>query len=139
MNTIRTLTGTEAIRLAEDNSFTLRKYADPTEGARDVSLEEARNIAKQDPSLIYAVVIPVGWNAKQDQTVGYHYADYFDARGVYQGPDDDGVEPQFEDAPTTEGDAWDAQMQIDADSGALERALAPTAEEILASTPFPKI
>jgi hypothetical protein len=100
--TIRTLTGNEAIRLAEENSFTLRKYADPIDGARNVTIEEARKIAKEDASLIYAIVAPTGWNAEPDQTAGYHFADYFDVSGNYQGPDDDGVEPTFEDAPTTE-------------------------------------
>ena len=63
-STIRTLTGHEAIRLAEDNTFTLRKYADPIDGARDVTIEEAREIAKEDASLIYATVSPSGWNTE---------------------------------------------------------------------------
>lgn len=37
-----------------DPSLTLRKYADPTEDAREITLEEAWEIAKQDASLIYA-------------------------------------------------------------------------------------
>lgn len=93
-----TLTGTEAIRLAEENSFTLRKYADPIDGARDVTMDEAIKIAKEDASLIYAIVAPTGWNAEPDQTAGYHYGDYLDVFGQYLGPDDDGVEPTFEDA-----------------------------------------
>ena len=100
--TTRTLIGHDAIRLAEENSFTLRKYADPIDGARDVTIDEAIKIAKEDASLIYAIVAPTGWNAEPDQTAGYHYGDYFDVSGNYQGPDDDGVEPTFEDAPTTE-------------------------------------
>lgn len=96
---IYTLTGHDAIRLADDNTFTLRKYSDPTEGARTVTLDEAREIAKVDASLIYAVVTPTGWNAEPNLTAGYHFGNYFDLDGSYQGPDDDGVEPQFEDAP----------------------------------------
>ena len=91
-----TITGHEAIRLAEENSFTLRKYADPIDGARDVTIEEARKIAKEDASIIYATVVPNGWNAEPDQTAGYHFADFFDFLGNYQGPDEDGVEPTFE-------------------------------------------
>ena len=50
------VTGNAAIYLAETNeSVRLRKYACPVDGARDVSIDEAREIAKEDPSLIYAV------------------------------------------------------------------------------------
>lgn len=50
------LTGTAAIEMAESTGQSLRKHADPTEGERVVSVEEAREIAKADPSLIYLVV-----------------------------------------------------------------------------------
>lgn len=103
MNTTTyTLTGNDAIRLADDNTFTLRKYADPIDGARNVTIEEAREIAKEDASLIYANVFPSGWNAEPNQTAGYHFGDYFDVRGKYIGPDDDGVEPTFDDATLVE-------------------------------------
>jgi hypothetical protein len=46
--------GHDAIEYAERHGLTLKKYADPTEGAReDLSLDEAREIAKADPTLIY--------------------------------------------------------------------------------------
>lgn len=47
-------TGIEAILFAAANNLTLSKYADPVEGERHgLSVEEARDIAKEDPSLIY--------------------------------------------------------------------------------------
>lgn len=49
-----TLTGTDAIRYAEQNGLTLSKYADPTEGAREgLTVDEARDVAAQDPGLIW--------------------------------------------------------------------------------------
>lgn len=48
------LTGRAAIDFAELNGLTLSKYSDPTEGARDgLSVEEAREVAAEDPALIY--------------------------------------------------------------------------------------
>lgn len=48
------LKGWEAIEYAEANNLNLSKYADPTEGAReDLTAEEAREVAQEDPSLIY--------------------------------------------------------------------------------------
>ena len=50
----QTLTGHAAIRHAEAHGITLSKYADPTEDAREgLSADEARDIAAEDPSLIY--------------------------------------------------------------------------------------
>lgn len=89
-----TITGTEAIRIAERDGVTLRKYADTVEGYRDsVSLVESREIAKQDASLIYCIVQPTGWTGPAE---GYNVADYFGAS--YAGPDEDGVEPTWQDA-----------------------------------------
>ena len=51
------LGGHEAIKYAEAHGTTLQKYADPIEDAReDLSIEEAREIAREDPSLIYVDV-----------------------------------------------------------------------------------
>lgn len=48
------LTGYDAIDYAEANGLTLAKYADPTEDAREgLTVAEAREIAREDPSLIY--------------------------------------------------------------------------------------
>lgn len=51
---ITTLTGYDAIDYASEKGLTLCKYADPIEDARhDVTIDEARDIAFVDPSLIY--------------------------------------------------------------------------------------
>lgn len=48
------LTGDSAIEFAESRGLRLSKYADPIEGYRTgLTPDEAREIAKQDPSLIY--------------------------------------------------------------------------------------
>lgn len=55
--TTETLTGTAAIAHAEVHGLTLSKYTDPTEEARSgLSVEEARRIAAEDPSLIWVAV-----------------------------------------------------------------------------------
>lgn len=51
------ITGNAAIEVAESKGLTLSKYADPTEGARSgLSVEEAREIAKEDSSLVYVEI-----------------------------------------------------------------------------------
>ena len=51
------LHGQEAIDWAERHGATLSKYSDPLEAARDgLTVEEAREIAREDPGLIYVVV-----------------------------------------------------------------------------------
>lgn len=53
----RRLTGYDAIEYAERAGLTLSKYADPTEAARDsLTPDEAREIAAEDPSLIYVEI-----------------------------------------------------------------------------------
>lgn len=48
------LSGRAAIEYAQANGLTLSKYADPTEDAREgLSVDEAREIAAEDPELIY--------------------------------------------------------------------------------------
>lgn len=55
------LTAHDAIEYAAAHGLTLRKYADPTEDAREgLSIEEARAIATEDPSLIYLDVLAIG-------------------------------------------------------------------------------
>ena len=52
-----TLTGYDAIEYAEMLGLSLQKYADPTEGARvDMTPDEAREIAREDSSLIHIVI-----------------------------------------------------------------------------------
>lgn len=56
-STTTRLTGYAAIDHADVNGCTLSKYADPTEGARDgLTVDVARDIADEDPSLIYVDV-----------------------------------------------------------------------------------
>ena len=51
---MKKLTGIEAIDYARKNDLTLNKYADPTEEARtDMSVDEAEEVATEDPSLIW--------------------------------------------------------------------------------------
>lgn len=51
------LTGYKAIEYAEANSLTLSKYTDPVEEAREgLTVDEARKIAREDPSLIYVEI-----------------------------------------------------------------------------------
>lgn len=51
------LTAHDAIEYAAAHDLTLNKYADPTEGAREgLTVDEAREIAAEDPSLIYVDV-----------------------------------------------------------------------------------
>ena len=52
------LTRYAAIAYAEAHGVTLCKYADPVEGARDdVSIEEARAIAREDAGLLYVDLV----------------------------------------------------------------------------------
>lgn len=52
-----TLTGNAAIEYAEAHGLELSKYADPLEDAREgLTVEEAREVAREDPSLIYVVL-----------------------------------------------------------------------------------
>lgn len=57
MNETITVTGRKAIEIAERFGLTLNKYTDPVEGAREgLTVAEAREIASEDPSLIYVQV-----------------------------------------------------------------------------------
>lgn len=97
MKTYR-ITGNDAIRLARRDSLTIRKYADPIDGARIVTIGEAIAIAREDAGLVYIDVQPVGWTG---DATGYNVCDYFqpaDVGGRYNGAADDGVEPIWADA-----------------------------------------
>lgn len=53
------MTGYDAIEYARANGLTLEKYTDPVEEARSgLTPDEAEEIAKEDPSLIYIIVSP---------------------------------------------------------------------------------
>lgn len=50
----KTLIGTTAIEYAHRSGLSVSKYADPTEGGREfVPLDEARQVCREDASLIY--------------------------------------------------------------------------------------
>jgi hypothetical protein len=52
-----TITGTAAITYASAHWHTLSTCADPVSAAREgVSIEEARSIAREDPSLVYITI-----------------------------------------------------------------------------------
>ena len=100
------ISGADAIRLAERDRLTLHKYADPIEEARDdISAEEAEEVIREDPKLVYVHVQFAGWTgrivdghpiikARNLNNVG----DYFMVTGEYLGPDEDDIEPVWTDA-----------------------------------------
>ena len=59
MSTSR-ITGYAAIDYAARTGATLRKHADPEDGAREVTAEEARAIVREDAGLVY-VDAPTAW------------------------------------------------------------------------------
>lgn len=97
------ITGTEAIRLAERDGLTLHCHANPVDGGGIVTLEKAREIVREDQSLIYVLATPTGWYGENyvfrlEGPEGYNVDDYF--RGAeYLGPDEFGVEPTWTDTP----------------------------------------
>ncbi len=50
---MKKLTGIAAINAADATCCNLYKYADPTDDAREVTVEEAREIAREDASLLF--------------------------------------------------------------------------------------
>lgn len=56
---MQNITGQDAIEYAREHGLTLNKYADPTEDARQgLTADEAEEIAREDPSLIYIAAPP---------------------------------------------------------------------------------
>jgi hypothetical protein len=54
MTRTKRISGWAAIEYAEQHDLLLNKYTDPIEDAREnLTTEEAREIAREDPSLIY--------------------------------------------------------------------------------------
>ena len=51
--TTTTLTGTDAIDFATRTGAQLHKHADPVDGAREITLDEARAIAREDVGLVW--------------------------------------------------------------------------------------
>ena len=102
MNTSYTITGSDAIRLAERDSLTVHCYDNPIEDGGVVSVGVGRQIAKDNPDLIYVIVQPSGWVDAEGRSLstmdGYNISDYFTSDGMYLGPDDDNIEPRWNDA-----------------------------------------
>lgn len=103
------ITGRDAIRIAQRENLTLYCYANPIDDGGEVTVELAIQIAKDDKSLIYADVVPNGgWRDSGGNYVdseGRNVGDYFrplsyGGKVEYLGPDDDGVEPSFNNAYT---------------------------------------
>lgn len=97
------ITGRDAIRIAERENLTIHCHANPIDDGGTVNAALARQIAKEDPALIYVIVTPTGWRDAH----GNHYCDggdrdvdgYFNRHnGEYLGPDVYGVEPCWNDA-----------------------------------------
>ena len=100
MNTYK-ITGSDAIRLAERDNLTVYCYANPIDDGGQVTLGVARQIAKEDPSLVYVNVKAMGWwdGQRISHMEGYNVSDYFNSTGMYLGPDEFGTEPTWDDAP----------------------------------------
>lgn len=103
MKTTYHITGADAVRLAERDELTTFCYANLWDDGGPISHGIARQILKEDPSLLYVDVVqhePSGWwNGSQfvSEMPGYNVADYFNATGMYLGPDENGVEPRWDD------------------------------------------
>lgn len=96
MNTHYTITGADAVRIAQRDNVTIHCYANPLDDGGIVTPDLAAQILRDDPSLIYITVQPTGWwDGKQSlsEMPGYNVSDYFTSSGMYLRPDDDGVEP----------------------------------------------
>ena len=96
------ITGAHAIRLSERESLTIECHSNPIDDGGPVTVGVARQIAKEDPNLLYVTVVPIGWRNAQGNHCdgeGRTVEAYFGgSRGMYLGPDDDGVEPCWNDA-----------------------------------------
>lgn len=94
------ITGADAIRLAERDNLTIYCAANPVDNGGIISVDEAREAVREDPSLVCVRVTPRGWWDGQrgsQATVGYDVDSYFTSAGMYLGPDDDGIEPTWDD------------------------------------------
>lgn len=95
------ISGHEAIRLAERDSLTIYCHNNPVDEGGEVDLDKAKEIATEDPALLYVQVVPRGWWAmgrKVEHLEGYSFPDYFGPSGKYLGPDCNGTELTFRDA-----------------------------------------
>lgn len=106
------ITGQDAIRLAIRDNLTLKCYANPIDDGGVVTPEVGLQIAKEDPNLVYVEVTQDGWwDGRRVSSVddGYNVGDYFTSSGMYLGPDSEGVEPTWNDAPAETAKAMTEQ------------------------------
>lgn len=69
--TRQTITGYDAIEIARETGLSIAKHADPMEGARaGLSLEEAEEIASEDPSLVYVEATGILRDADTNDEIG---------------------------------------------------------------------
>lgn len=97
-----TITGREALRLAERDDLTI--HATPCaiipEGG-PVPLGTAKQIAKDDPSILSVRVELDGWwdgTRLRFAPPAYDVGEFFDRDGEFLGPDEYGIEPTWKDA-----------------------------------------
>lgn len=94
-----TITGADAIRLAARDGLTIHS----TRG--DVDAAEAGSMIRFDGAeSVWVAVTPDGWwdgGRVASTPDGYRVDDYFTSSGMYLGPDDDGIEPTWDDAYVT--------------------------------------
>ena len=128
------ITGWDAVRIGERDGLTIHCHANPIDDGGVVTAGVAEQIAKEDPSLIFIGVTPTGnWRDASDELVdpeGRNAHQYFTTSGMYLGPDDDGVEPEFADGSTVR--VWEEWVNSHTDDdvldeGELERAFAALA------------
>ena len=97
------ITGSDAVRLARRENLTIRCHSNPVDAEdREVTASDANEILREDPSLIYVMVVGTGWRDArgnhcdgEGRTVESYFNSY---TGKYLGPDDDGVEPCWNQA-----------------------------------------
>jgi hypothetical protein len=94
------ITGSDAVRLAQRDNLSLFCEENPIATAGPVGAHEAAQIARQDPDLVFVKVTPDGWwhGRRLSSVEGYNVGDYFTSSGMFLGPDDDGIEPTWNDA-----------------------------------------
>lgn len=95
------ITGLEALRLAERDNLQVYCHANPIDAGGPVTIGTARQIAREDASLVFVTVSPCGWvrgGSPMSELAGYNVSDYFAPSGMYLGPDDEGTEPRWSDA-----------------------------------------
>lgn len=88
------ITGSDAVRIAVRDGLTIRSARGDVDSARARSM-----IAYVGTESVWVSVTPRGWwdGQRVSDVAGYNVGDYFNASGMYLGPDDDGIEPTWDD------------------------------------------